>query len=1097
MGSVYAQKGSSSGGSVYASKGGTVGGAKSAAGKSGHGVGGFLSNLGSDTENFVSGLGPGVAKLGGDVGKEWWHNAKILVHAQKDKPGLKDRPLTQDLKAVGKQYGQTYGPLAHGDVNGFLKQLYAHPLQPILDLATVLTGGGALAAKGADIGARIGGEAALASRAARLAESRQITVPGFGAKAAAETGVKGVGGTDRIVTRMAPDNPVVAARMQLTNKGLNALPARTPIVGAVARGTRALARQAGPAAARAGHASAQELSGLSAPFQKAYSKLSLERQAAFHLLANGTLPKELGDYTRGMIAAGHDTSAANLRLLDHPVVQKLVGGLKVGPAGEYVAGDRKLYAALSEGSKLSDTLTHERVTHGLLSETAAAERPYFMQRILNGAQQVKQEDAARAVADINKQHDAALIAHAATLDKHIPSEVDALRRAATGQTLRQLAGGLGGAEIRLSRKAAGTTPAALKASLVEKQLARAANSRALIDQAHQGIHEANQAIGNRIAEASQHGIIDQRGHSIPEIGQRIADRGHPQPFYLPMHSNVNDAAGLPRVGRLKSDPTVAAKNNVRQIEGTLLRNGLLSIQHDPLTPSAGLATRYAQKSDLHDILAQHAVGIPDTAPKPAAWSFLKMKTGEHIAHTDQVRTAFEKNAAHQTDFEVNKDFFTTGDEHDPGILRDGGGHRLIVPTQAVKGLMEETRNTHALVHALYTVPTNVWKHLVLGLRPGFGVNLTIGNHVLGAMGSPSFIRFAVSYLRTLPKGKFDELLGAKISDGTLQRIMPNQRYGSFGHSEGFDKPLPAGAHGARRVAHRLSQGVMPPTIAVENFLRKALVDSWARSSPQVRVAFRANGGDINAALETTFQKYPHVIQEIDRRTDAALGNYRSYSALEKGVKGAVPFYGWLRHITQATGRTLSETPYRAGLARPVGQFGHDTQQNQLGDVPSFMQGGIGLGHMPGFLGGGAPGRTPVLSTTGWNPYNSMVDVGKLALALGHGGPGQMPANLLESFNPFGQGVIEQETGRSILNGAPVKGYGHGLADVPARVTRETSEARLIAALLGGDKTKPTSLYRHDWRTQLVKYLGLPVNETSLPAARVMAYKEKHPSRRSR
>jgi len=48
---------------------------------------------------------------------------------------------------VGKSTWQTWSPLFHGDVSKFGHQFYDHPLAPMLDIATVFTGGASVAAK--------------------------------------------------------------------------------------------------------------------------------------------------------------------------------------------------------------------------------------------------------------------------------------------------------------------------------------------------------------------------------------------------------------------------------------------------------------------------------------------------------------------------------------------------------------------------------------------------------------------------------------------------------------------------------------------------------------------------------------------------------------------------------------------------------------------------------------------------------------------------------------------------------------------------------------------------------------------------------------
>lgn len=81
----------------------------------GKGPFGFLGNLVGDLKDAVVGLPMGVVKL------------------------VKD-PL-ESFEEIGKATWHTWSPLFQGDIGKFGEQLYDHPLAPIMDVVTVLTGG--------------------------------------------------------------------------------------------------------------------------------------------------------------------------------------------------------------------------------------------------------------------------------------------------------------------------------------------------------------------------------------------------------------------------------------------------------------------------------------------------------------------------------------------------------------------------------------------------------------------------------------------------------------------------------------------------------------------------------------------------------------------------------------------------------------------------------------------------------------------------------------------------------------------------------------------------------------------------------------------
>src|SRR2546428_6713135 len=99
--------------------------------------------------------------------------------------------------------------------------------------------------------------------------------------------------------------------------------------------------------------------------------------------------------------------------------------------------------------------------------------------------------------------------------------------------------------------------------------------------------------------------------------------------------------------------------------------------------------------------------------------------------------------------------------------------------------------------------------------------------------------------------------------------------------------------------------------------------------------------------------------------------------------------------------------------RILGQRGNEQQNQTLGELPSYMQGDIRLGHLPGVFGPVDAGRTPVLQTHSLNPFNTAADLGELAAALVHGKAGAHSDLLASGPNPLLQGIIKPMTGRSL------------------------------------------------------------------------------------
>jgi hypothetical protein len=127
----------------------------------GHGVLGVLGNVASDINSTVTGMPAGIGLAGKAIGEDIKDLPGNLIRGR----GAQDfRHTRKDILApMAKNYEQTYGPLAHGNLGEFAHRVGQHPLGPILDAASVVSAGLGTAARS--------GEALTALRAGRLSET--------------------------------------------------------------------------------------------------------------------------------------------------------------------------------------------------------------------------------------------------------------------------------------------------------------------------------------------------------------------------------------------------------------------------------------------------------------------------------------------------------------------------------------------------------------------------------------------------------------------------------------------------------------------------------------------------------------------------------------------------------------------------------------------------------------------------------------------------------------------------------------------------------------------------------------------------------------
>jgi len=114
----------------------------------------LVGNLAKDVGSTAVGIGPGLYHAGHALEKG------TVAALTGDKKGVQDfnRGVEGVPKAIVKQYTDYYG-------HDVLHHLYTHPLQPLLDLLTVATGGAGAVAKGGKLAA----DAGMVSREAKVA----------------------------------------------------------------------------------------------------------------------------------------------------------------------------------------------------------------------------------------------------------------------------------------------------------------------------------------------------------------------------------------------------------------------------------------------------------------------------------------------------------------------------------------------------------------------------------------------------------------------------------------------------------------------------------------------------------------------------------------------------------------------------------------------------------------------------------------------------------------------------------------------------------------------------------------------------------------
>lgn len=357
------------------------GGAGSSAAPQGHG-GSLLGNLAGDVAGTIGGLGTAIGTLGTTLAT---HPVRTVEHTPsfvKDAAvgfakgvnydlgpavGALGRALEQDAQTiVGNKGGAaaTHEKLRQ-DVATAWEHFHTHPLGPLLDVATLFTGGGA----------RLASLATL-PEGATAGEILNAALRGHYAGPLKTIEVRGAEGGAPVTVRTLPRNAARAARMQATDSLLKKLSPNTPVVGEFARAARAIKTETLPV----------ELAHLASDpyenYRKAYAALSGKQRVALAVLGRVPLEKDLAAW-KATLPAGDVAAQKLAKLIDHPTV-----------LAEYRNPSTKLLAAHTVATALDEARTAIQVRTGALSQETADAARFRHMRVARGAAFVP-ETAAR------------------------------------------------------------------------------------------------------------------------------------------------------------------------------------------------------------------------------------------------------------------------------------------------------------------------------------------------------------------------------------------------------------------------------------------------------------------------------------------------------------------------------------------------------------------------------------------------------------------------------------------------------------------------------------------------------------------------------
>ena len=553
---------------------------------------------------------------------------------------------------------------------------------------------------------------------------------------------------------------------------------------------------------------------------------------------------------------------------------------------------------------------------------------------------------------------------------------------------------------------------------------------------------------------------------------------HGQPYYIP-HVAEQTVEVNPLGGRGGGKAEPRRLSSTKRNEGTLFLRGKLSLRPDVLGPEFLRRVKYVKYQEIHKALVDGAIKTTMQELErnydgklPKGYEYIRRTAADRIPGSmrgeSDIPINLQKivpNAEDLHDSQLAEGFSTT----DPAEAHVGPkGELYIVPKQLVKAATGEFTRISDFQRAFIQRPLAVWRAVVLGLRVGFLTNNLIGNSIMYAVrtaGAGAFRDLFKSILEQHGANVAKKVLDNAATPPALRQSLyeeffPEQVAGTFGRTQSpANSTFGAAATKAERVARDVTSAIPNVTSQVaEVGFRRALIRHYIRHSPEFKAVYRALPKESrtfeDAARQVLSGKGGKPYQRyISKQVNQSLGNYLGLSPVERNVlRNTLPFYAWYKAIVVTTAHLAVDAPLRANILGQIGQIGKQWSDQQLGEIPSFLEGAIPLGRGP-------HGTKRVLGTQGLNPYATIPQ-------LEHG-LGADVSSL--GLNPFFAGILDSYAQAKQKN-FKVSG-GQVLGETIVNIAKNLPLSQLVAP------NPPSRLYpTRGRRTTGLGYLGFPVKE---------------------
>lgn len=406
---------------------------------------------------------------------------------------------------------------------------------------------------------------------------------------------------------------------------------------------------------------------------------------------------------------------------------------------------------------------------------------------------------------------------------------------------------------------------------------------------------------------------------------------------------------------------------------------------------------------------------------------------------------------------------------------------MVVPRRLLDDLTKSYERSNALSAQIFSGATDVFKLAALSLNPRFVSQQVFGGAVMLMLAEPmqaghimsAFMQYGYRNMSRYAKRKggrdiddafinhkddYDIFMNKFIRDFEDNIYMQDAQENFLSKFGQNGSKVSAKANSALSIGYTLS-------FALEKNLRVAIMRKSAQNFPGFKnfldsdaVAIRAAQGmpemgyaeisKFNAAVDLLSDQSspyhnPMFLREIRHTADTVSGNYRDFTKTERLVRNTlIPFYAWTRHSAVFTKRLVQDRPLTANSVYNVGNYGYE-QIFERGGMPEWLLESVPMPDFVENILGLDPERDNRIGFGSINPFGTTAKTITTAANFAIGEGLASPNSAFDFTNPFINLAVEQQTGKSLLTGAPLPTAGKGIVPGAAEMLGGLPLGRII------------------------------------------------------